>query len=422
MNRRPAALVIGGGISGLMAARELCRGGWQVHVLEARNRVGGRIYTRHAPYAIELGAEFIHGRSKPLWGLIDEAPLRTGAVTDEHWQPVGGRLKRRDLWSEIDEVFKRIDREKPDQTFAEFIAAERIPKQTRNIAIDFVEGFNAADQHKIGVHSIAAAEESAEAIGGNSMERIIGGYGALIDWLETELAASGVRVSKRTIVKTIDWRPNHVEVGALAGRKRENYSGEIVVLTLPLGVLKAERIEFSPDINTKRTVIQEIAFGDVTKVVFEFKERFWPKPHFGFIHSEDEWLPTWWTNENANVLTGWAGGPRGARLAVREEKFVVERGLKALAGFFDESPARLGKLLQRVDHHNWKADPFARGAYSYLPVNGLELPQLLGEPIADTLFFAGEATTLDYQMGTVHGALESGMRVAKEIEELLAVH
>jgi monoamine oxidase len=79
-------------------------------------------------------------------------------------------------------------------------------------------------------------------------------------------------------------------------------------------------------------------------------------------------------------------------------------------------------LLIEFHHHNWKSDPFANGAYSYLPVNGLDLPKALGTPIADILFFAGEATALDYQLGTVHGALESGLRAAHEICSMAVAH
>ena len=117
----------------------------------------------------------------------------------------------------------------------------------------------------------------------------------------------------------------------------------------------------------------------------------------------------------APILTGWAGGPAVERLALRGEESVVGRALDSLTCLLGLGRERLADLLIAWYMHDWQADPFARGAYSYIPVGGLDAPRLLAEPVEDTLFFAGEATDLSGRNGTVHRAMASGQRAAGEI-------
>jgi monoamine oxidase len=415
MGSQQTVLVIGGGISGLAAALELSKNGWQVTILEARRRLGGRVLSRKSHgMDVELGAEFIHGRNEALWNLIESAELKTAEVPDQHWIPKApGKLEKEDVWSEIEKIFGRMDTRQPDQTFADFIAAQSIPMQLRELAIDFVEGFNAADHRVIGVHGLAAAEESSEKIEGDRSFRIAGGYGLLVDFLESQLSRANIRLVPNAIVKRIVWRPHNARAEVSVDGRKQEFTGSVAVITLPVGVLKLGSVRFEPSLPEKEELVQEFHFGNVTKVVLKFRSPFWAEPNFGFIHSQDEWLPTWWSHEDEHTIVGWAGGPKGARLTVRDDRFIQQRALEGLTRIFDDQT--IPSLLMEFHHHNWKSDPFARGAYSYLPVNGLDLPRALGACVEDTLFFAGEATTIDYQLGTVHGALESGLRAAHEV-------
>jgi monoamine oxidase len=169
--------------------------------------------------------------------------------------------------------------------------------------------------------------------------------------------------------------------------------------------------------------------GAVTKIVLRFRERFWERngfsiqptggrlPPLGFLHSHDEYFPTWWTHlpVRAPILTGWAGGPAAERLALRGEEFVVGRALDSLSHMLGLGREWLADLLAAWYTFDWQADPYARGAYSYIPTGGLDAQRMLGEPVEGTLFFAGEATDLDGQNGTVHGAMASGRRAAGEV-------
>jgi monoamine oxidase len=154
-------------------------------------------------------------------------------------------------------------------------------------------------------------------------------------------------------------------------------------------------------------------------VVLQFRECFWPE-QVGFVHTFGDWIPTWWTSENRLTLTGWAGGPRGEKAAEADAQTLMVRSVDALARTFGQRPEKVQRLLQELYTHNWCADPCARMAYSFVTAGHEDAPHRLAAPVADTLFFAGEATSLDAQNGTVHGALASGMRAACEFQQSLS--
>src|SRR5438105_3662342 len=112
-------------------------------------------------------------------------------------------------------------------------------------------------------------------------------------------------------------------------------------------------------------------------------------------------MPTWWSDPRGPVLTGWAGGPPADALSSCSRSQLEALCLKILGRIFSERPSSLRAQLVKLHTHNWARDPHVLGAYSYIPVNGLDLPKLLAAPMEDTLFFAGEATVSDAQCGTV---------------------
>jgi monoamine oxidase len=160
--------------------------------------------------------------------------------------------------------------------------------------------------------------------------------------------------------------------------------------------------------------IQQLEFGNVVKMIFEFRERCWDQP-LDFLHALDEPFPTWWEGPSDEVLTAWVGGPQADRLLSLNKEQLISEALSTLSRIVQQKSDLLRERLARCHFQNWAADPEIRGAYSYIPVNGLELPKLLAEPAEDTLFFAGEATVSDAQTGTTFGALESGFRAARQL-------
>jgi monoamine oxidase len=136
-----------------------------------------------------------------------------------------------------------------------------------------------------------------------------------------------------------------------------------------------------------------------------------------FLFGQDDWFPTWWTTNPAKspIITAWAPFRCAERLTGKSQSFVVEHSLQTLSTLLRVSQSELQNMLGDAHFHDWQTDPFSRGAYSYGKVGANEAQQILTEPIHDTLYFAGEATDTTGNNGTVHGAIASGHRAAKQI-------
>ena len=203
-----------------------------------------------------------------------------------------------------------------------------------------------------------------------------------------------------------------------------------LVVTLPVGVLAAPAgsagaVAFDPPVPALETALSGVAMGHTTRVVLRLRERFWdadPRgrfhhPQLSFLLSNQPVMPTWWTNYPLLVplLTGWMGGPASLALAARPDEEVIAAAIESLAHITSRATAEMAALVAGSYYHNWSADPFARGAYSYVTAGGLDTLAPLAQPIANTLYFAGEGTDLEGRTGTVHAALATGARVARQI-------
>jgi monoamine oxidase len=414
-----SVVIVGGGIAGLTAGVELLSLGWRVTILEAKHRLGGRIHTiRSGNTPVELGAEFVHGDNPALRDFIDQAELSTQTVKDKNQVFRDGRLQPVALWDRISEIMRRIDPDAPDEPFATFVQRVLTSPEDRELALGFVQGFNAADPARVSAHALLRSEISAEKSGGSQQARLRPGYGALVQWLATRVREHGGEIRTGTAAGAIDWKPHHVEVLADQQGRRQRFTADAALITLPLGVLKTGAFKFKPSLSRKNEAIANLLFGNVRRVTLVFREPWWPEHDLGFVHSFSEPLPTWWSDPRGPVLTGWAGGPLAGALVNRSEHELGILAIEILAKIFSESRSALHQRLLQIHTHDWAMDPHVRGAYSYVPVLGLDLPKVLAEPIDETLFFAGEATVMDAQMGTVFGAVESARRAVKEMSEI----
>jgi len=417
-------VVIGGGISGLTAAAELLKSGCRVTLLEAKSRLGGRVHTvTHKSTLVELGAEFLHGQSQPMIDALEAAQLsvRRMNVESRILFP-NGKFRQMDVWQRVEKVIGKVDPKKPDCSFSEFIQSHLFTPQTKRLSMAFVEGFNAANASRISAHALLRSQYDAEHMVDPHQGRIEQGYGALVGFYESAVHALGGHIMQGMVVRKISWRRGNVTVcgerkkqrgGATEPSKfRQQY--DAAVITLPLGVLKASDVEFVPPLPHKAEAIGELQFGNAVRVSLIFKERWWRDKDFGVVQALDEPIPVWWSDPRGPVLTGWAGGPKADVLVNRFWKQLGKLSIGILADIFLQSPSSLRRNLAGIRAHNWARDPHIRGAYSYVPVNGLDLPKVLAAPVEDTLFFAGEATAKDAQSGTVDGAMESGLRAARE--------
>ncbi len=427
-------VVIGAGIAGLAAAQALGEAGLYVSVLEARDRVGGRIWTLHptgTDVPIELGAEFIHGRPPEIWDSVCEAKLDTYEVEGDRWRVESGnlRLGGRVFWA-MDEIFKRMDPSVPDQSFHDFLehSCRDCPEEVQVWARAFVSGFHAADPKRISVHSLIKGMRADDEIEGDRAFRIAPGYETLVWHIYSRIDPRFVRMRLNAPVQEVRWGKGRVEVATASG---ELLAANAAVVTVPLGVLKAPAgaagtIRFEPELSAKKPALDKLEMGPVIRITLQFRERFWEGirgaegkslVNMSFLFSRDDWFPTWWTTmpRKSPLLTGWVAGERAQRLAGREKDFVVDQALAALARLFKLERIELESLLASAHTHDWENDPWSRGAYSYVTVGGDGAEAVLAAPLEGTLFFAGEAADYSGHNGTVHGAVASARRAAQAV-------
>ncbi|HMB96048.1 MAG TPA: FAD-dependent oxidoreductase, partial [Tepidisphaeraceae bacterium] len=208
-------IIIGAGAAGLTAASNLTAAGKKILLLEARDRIGGRIHTLHDPQwpvPIECGAEFVHGSPAETLQIVSAASLAIYDVPDSHWQYLGGRLKKREnFYDQLDKVFERLSRHKgKDQSLAEFLAAQkRLPKPAAALAKSYVEGFDAADANQVGIRWIAQANKAEDELG-DALSRVVAGYDQILNWLAARISADAIRLS--TIVTEIHWSSRNVKI------------------------------------------------------------------------------------------------------------------------------------------------------------------------------------------------------------------
>jgi monoamine oxidase len=228
-------IVIGAGAAGLTAAVELALAGCRVQLLEARDRLGGRIHTIRIETGdpVELGAEFIHGEDNATWGCVRAAGLATEEVPDRHWTWRDGELvELHGFWERLEPVFEQLPKDGPDRSFAEFMRDARLDGDTAKQAHEFVEGFNAADAARVSTHWLAEAEDAGPTF------RIVDGYGALVNWWTERCREAGVETHLQSVVKEIRWQPGHAVVHLDSPAGPHQLSGEAVLLTVPMSVLK----------------------------------------------------------------------------------------------------------------------------------------------------------------------------------------
>jgi monoamine oxidase len=184
-------------------------------------------------------------------------------------------------------------------------------------------------------------------------------------------------------------------------------------------------MKFDPPLTAKHEALSRLRVGHVLRVVLIFSSRFWTGLHadrrtlekMTFLFSGDEDFPTWWTLYPIKqpVLTAWSPADAAERLSKLSDHEICERAVQSLARVLHISLDRCRAKLVAAYTHNWQTDPYSRGAYSYVAFGGSDVQRELAAPLNGTLFFAGEATNFQGHHGTVHGAIASGYRAAKEI-------
>lgn len=429
----PSVIVIGAGFAGITAARTLHDASFQVTLLESRNRIGGRVHTDYSfGFPIDLGASWLHGVGKenPLASVIGRLGLplyRTSgdnSVLYDHdlesyaLYDIDGSQVPQDLVSKVGQTFELILKE-TDRVREEFredisiqraisIVFERRP-EFRLEGLDYkvlqwylcrMEGWFAADADTI---SLRGWDQEELLPGGHGL--MVRGYLPVINTL-----AKGLDIRLGHRVTKIVRRHTGVKVTVDDGR---TFLADAAVIAVPLGVLKSNSIQFEPKLpDWKEEAIKDIGVGIENKIVLHFDNVFWPNVEFLGVVAETSYKCSYFLNLHKAT---------GHRVLVYMPSGQLARDIEKMS---DEAAAnfaftQLKKILPNASEpmqylvSHWGTDTSSLGSYSYDTVGkSHDLYERLRIPV-DNLFFAGEATSIDYP-GSVHGAYSTGLMAAED--------
>lgn len=420
-------IIIGGGAAGLMCAYELSKHNMQITVLEAKHRLGGRIYTEYDStfsQPIETGAEFIHGNLPVTLDLLKEAGIKYHAITGGMFHVENGKFRKQkdfiDGWNSVMKQMASLKQDMPLNEFLNNFFADKKYQQLCESVKGFAGGFDLADV-------FSASTKSLYREWSNEMEhqyRINGGYKKLIDYLETQCKNNGCVFNLHCCAKKISWSTNEVNVLTMCSRI---FKGSKIIFTVPVSVLQAAAndenyIEFEPAIPKHIEAAKSIGFGAVIKVILEFTESFWKEKekNAGFIFMDEE-IPTWWTQlpvEN-NLLTGWLGGAKASALKNKTDEEILNKAIQSLSNAFEISFENLKLKLKAFKIANWCKEPDINGGYSFNTIKTIEATKLLRQPVNETIFFAGEALFEGTPGGTVEAALSNAKKTVEQVLKTL---
>lgn len=430
MNSTHDVIIVGAGAAGLACSQELIKKGLDVLVLEARSRLGGRVFTIHPDEhksPVELGAEFIHGYSEEMSRILNSAHLPFYDANDDHYFLKDKKLVLKPkYWDQMVSIFKRIPKSK-DRSVQNFLDNSRLKGEQKELFTAFVEGFHAAELDKMSAVALAESESGEDPeIQGATLFRHPCGYSEIFK--NISLPAEALRLN--TVVKKIHWQPGKVSVYARVNSSKQlnRFTAKKIIVTWPLGVWKAApeevgHVQWSPALPHYFTKsLDKLEMGHVQRLVLRFRSRFWEelteKP-IGFMHaSNDNYFPTWWTlmPTRSPHLVAWQGGAKAKQMMSWSKHKKIQCALKTLSKLTNKSLNFLNDQVEACHTHDWSNDPFSLGAYSYVKKN-LARVEIFQKSVDKTVYFGGEHTLNGAGRGTVHGAIETGMRVAQLVSE-----
>jgi len=417
------ALVIGAGMAGVTAARELVRAGLSVIVVEAGDRVGGRLRTIRdfSEQPVEAGAEFIHGNDATTWGEIRAAGLNTRPchlVRDTmlsfdgpaRWLPLA--LLHPGAWSAAG-ILRSIARVRaPDCSAREFLDRRQYRGRARLLAGLTLTAHLPGSTDEIGM--LGLKSDGVHKLETGLNHRVVEGYDRLCRFV-----AGDLDIRFGFAVETIRWRPDEVVVQSTEGLELR---ARTAVCTLPVGVLDSGSIRFEPELpEGKRSALQHLQAGPVLKILLRFRDSFWPR-RLAILACASGPLTLYWPIAGSSarddpVLIAYATGPRATALAKISEAEATSIAVRDLGRLFPKADA--GGTLTDGRRIDWAADPLARGGYSFVRVGGTGAREMLATADTGALLWAGAATESSPIAETVEAAYLSGLRAAGEVRVLL---
>jgi len=413
-------LIIGAGAAGLAAGRRLHDAGQKILLLEARDRIGGRVWTDNtfADFPIEYGAELIHGEHTVTQALVREAGLSTLPAPRKpnlQWGTEDGAKLLADLPPEQQKTIQAL-----------LTAYAQLPTEA-NLATDealadylYRHGFNPGEMEIADVlfaqtccasiKTLSCADLVREMMvdkAGAEEFRIAEGYGMFLESYSTDLP-----IQLNTPVRTIRRTPESVAVLT----DRSTLDASRVLITVPVSVLQAQRIAFEPRLSpSKQAAVTAFRTEPATKLLYRFSEPLWDESLVYMAHTG--LAARWWTpgysRPGAAAICCFVTANRATQIDAMNEHEALQLGLEELATLLGRTD--LQEKCMDAKRISWAQDPYALGGYAHLLPGAAAARPILAQPEGNQLFFAGEATAYETNPQTVHGAIESGWRAADEI-------
>ncbi len=418
---KPDVIIVGAGVAGLAAAQRLTARGARVLILEARNRIGGRVWTdSRLGFPLEMGAQWIHGtKNNPIATMAKQNNLST-RITDfervttfNEQGEISSRLEQ-EIETQFEDLTERIDnhpsRDDSSQNLRSTINAVKPSlrlnaMQDRNL--EYSINANIEHEYAEDVENLSTRfyDDSDEDQGDDLM--LQKGYSQI-----PQILARGQEIRFETIVSSVEYNAGGVKITTNQGV----FEATEAIITVPLGVLKRGAIKFIPELSAAKTrAISNLGFGVLDKTILRFPKNFWADAEADLIAFIGQTRGQWAETYDLSAVTGepvlvmFNAGSVARGFAKQNETSVVSSALQTLRTMFGKIPEPSASLLTR-----WSNDPLTWGSYSSLQAGSTPADIAgLAAPIG-RLHFAGEATSRAH-LATVHGALQSGQRAADEI-------
>jgi monoamine oxidase len=410
-------IAIGAGIAGLKAAYDLQNKGLSVIVLEANDRIGGRIHTTtefDSEFAIDLGAELVHTTTTPTWELINSQNLKTiRLVNDEDKDESIDLTDFRYFFKALES--KQIPSPKPTEDILSYLKRIEVdPELISEIEAGYVVDTERAEK----INALAVLNRFDQMVKNGEMLgekdfKIFGGYNQIY-----KILAEKLQIELAKPVTMVNWENNEIEVQTTDASV---YKSHKIVLTVPVAVLKKPNIQFVPELpEDKIQAIESFGVCDIVKIFLKFDEKILT-PDVNILDVFEDEIPVWWKatitadeNYNGEILVGWVSADKARKLYTLSQDEIIDLAVKDLEKKLNKTNLKPIKSLVQI----WKDEEFSSGAYSYIPAQASpDIIESLAKPINNKIFWAGEATDPNY--ATVNGAYYSGKRVADEILEMV---